>query len=110
PTPISPRSRRRRAPPSARASGDRRRTVEARRWLYEQVGAGEMAMAMHELEGFDEIMQKFIMTLPPEQRLAGLPPEQRLAGLSPEQVLAALPPEQRLAGLPPEQAVLAMPD
>jgi hypothetical protein len=86
------------------------RTVETRRWLSEQVGAEEMAMGMHELEGYDEIIQKFVRTLPPEQRLAGLPPEQRLAGLPPEQRLAGLPPEQRLAGLPPEQVVLAMPD
>jgi hypothetical protein len=78
-------------------------TVEARRWLSEQVGAKEMAMEMHELEGYDEVIQKLLASLPPEQRLAGLPPEQRLAGLPPEQRLAGLPPEQRLAGLPPEQ-------
>ncbi|WP_437670310.1 hypothetical protein [Sorangium sp. So ce131] len=97
------------------------RTAEARRWLAEQVGAEESAMAMRELEGFDEVMrtllaqlpiqtllpglpvEKLLAALPPEQRLAGLPPEQRLAGLPPEQRLAGLPPEQRLAGLPPEQ-------
>jgi hypothetical protein len=103
-------------------------TVEARRWLYEQVGAKEMAMEIRDLEGYDEIIKKLIASLPPEQvlaafkpeqRLAGLPPEQRLAGLLPEQRLAGLPPEQRLAGLspeqrlaglPPDQAVLALPD
>ncbi|WP_437275251.1 hypothetical protein WME90_28860 [Sorangium sp. So ce375] len=97
------------------------RTVEARRWLAEQVGAEESAMAMRELEGFDEVLRtlltklpieallpalpvdELLAALPPEQRLAGLPPEQRAAGLTPEQRLAGLPPEQRLAGLPPEQ-------
>lgn len=68
-------------------------TVEARRWLYEQVGAKEMAMEMHDLEGYDEIIQKLIMSLPPEQRLAGLPPEQRLADLPREQAVLALPDE-----------------
>ena len=103
-------------------------TREARRWLSEQVGAKEIAMEMHELEGYDEVIRKLIEGLPPEQVLAAYTPEQvlaaykpeqRLAGLAPEQVLAAykpeqrlagLAPEQRLAGLAPEQAVLALPD
>ncbi|AUX45279.1 uncharacterized protein SOCE26_067600 [Sorangium cellulosum] len=103
------------------------RTAEARRWLAEQVGAEESAMAMRELEGFDEVMRtllaelpiqtllpglpvdKLLAALPPEQRLAGLPPEQRLAGMPPEQRLAGMPPEQRLAGMPPEQRLAGMP-
>jgi len=94
-------------------------TREARRWLYEQVGAKERAMEIHDLEGYDEIIQKIVTSLPPEQVLSAFKPEQRLAGLLPEQVLSAfnpeqrlagLPPEQRLAGLPPDQAVLALPD
>ncbi|WP_437820162.1 hypothetical protein [Sorangium sp. So ce1078] len=103
-------------------------TVVARRWLAQQVGAEEIAMAMHDLEGFDEVVRKLLSTLPPEQvlsayapeqRVAGLPPEQvlsayapeqRVAGLPPEQVLSAYPPEQRVAGLPPEQVLLALPD
>jgi hypothetical protein len=85
-------------------------TAEARRWLSEQKGAKETDMAMHELEGYDEVVMKLVSSLPTEQRLAGLSPEQRLAGLSPEQRLVGLPPEQRLVGLPPEQMVLALPD
>jgi hypothetical protein len=38
-------------------------------------------MAMHELEGYDEVIQKLIATLPPEQRLVGLSPEQMLLAL-----------------------------
>jgi hypothetical protein len=95
------------------------RTLEARRFWAEQVGTKEAMMALHELEGYDEVVQRFIelippetllKLIPPEQRLAGLAPEQRLAGLAPEQRLAGLAPEQRLAGLAPEQAVLALPD
>jgi hypothetical protein len=104
------------------------RTVEARRWLSQQMGAEEIAMAMHELEGFDDVIRKLLATLPPErvlaayapeqrvaglapeQRVAGLAPEQRVAGLAPEQVLSAYAPEQRVAGLAPEQVLLALPD
>ncbi|WP_437942012.1 hypothetical protein [Sorangium sp. So ce341] len=76
-------------------------TLAARRWLAQQVGAEEIAMAMHDLEGFDEVVRKLLSTLPPEQVLSAFPPEQRVAGL---------PPEQRMAGLPPEQVLLALPD
>ncbi|XYH94032.1 hypothetical protein ACMHYB_40210 [Sorangium sp. So ce1128] len=95
------------------------RTAEARRWLAEQVGAKESAMAMHELEGFDEVMAKLLATLPVETVLAALPTEQVLAALPTEQVLAALPteqvlaaytPEQRVAGLTPEERLLLAPD
>jgi hypothetical protein len=76
-------------------------TALARRWLSEQLGGEEIAMHISELEGYDEVVQKFVESLPPETRLAGL---------SPAQVLAAYKPEQRLAGLSPEQLLLAMPD
>ncbi|WP_437291452.1 hypothetical protein [Sorangium sp. So ce406] len=95
------------------------RTIEARRWLSQQLGAEEIAMDMHDLEGFDEVIRKLLATLPPErvlsayapeERLAGLPPEQVLSAYAPEERLAGLPPEQRVAGLPPEQVLLALPD
>ncbi|KYF56624.1 hypothetical protein BE08_42925 [Sorangium cellulosum] len=95
------------------------RTVEARRWLAEQVGAEEIAMTMRELEGFEEVLrtvltklpiETLLPVLPVEELLAGMPPEQRLAGLAPEQRLAGLLPEQRLAGLTPEQRLLFVPD
>jgi hypothetical protein len=60
-------------------------------------------MSMQDLEGDDELIQKLLATLSPEQRLAGLDLEQRLAGLDLEQRLAGLDLEQRLAGLDPEQ-------
>jgi hypothetical protein len=95
------------------------RTLEARRFWAEQVGTKEAMMALQDMEGYDEVVRRFLELIPPEQRLAGLapeqrlaglPPEQRLAGLAPEQRLAGLAPEQRLAGLAPEQAVLALPN
>jgi hypothetical protein len=69
-------------------------------------------------EGYDEMMQKLLESLTPEERLRGLPPEERLRGLPPEERLRGLPPEERLRGLPPEerlrgldeeQALLALP-
>jgi hypothetical protein len=84
-------------------------TTAVARWFWaELVGSKEAAMSMQEMEGYDELMQKLLDSLPPEQRLAGLPPEQVLAQYAPEQRLAGLPPEQRLAGLPPEQRLAGL--
>jgi hypothetical protein len=58
-------------------------------------------MRAKDREGYDEMLDKLLQTLPPERRLAGLPPEQ---------VLEHYKPEQRLAGLPPEQQILALSD
>lgn len=80
------------------------RTPQARAFWGELVGA-EAKMDVQELEGYEEVVQKFLNALTPKQRLAGLLPEQRLAGLSPEQVLLTLPddmlrmlPDNLLAG------------
>jgi hypothetical protein len=61
------------------------------------------AMNMQDLEGYKELMDKMLDTLPAEQVLSHYAPEQRLAGLDPEQRLAGLDPEQRLAGLDRDQ-------
>ncbi len=84
-------------------------TPEARWFWMELVGSKEADMSTQDMEGFDEVLQKFLAALSPEQRLAGMPPEQRLAGLPLEQWLAGMPPEQRLAGMPPEQRLAGMP-
>jgi hypothetical protein len=84
-------------------------TPEARWFWAELVGSKGMAMNVQEMEGYQELLERLLAGLPPEQRLAGLLPEQRLAGLLPEQRLAGLPPEQRLAGLPPEQRLAGLP-
>ncbi len=52
-----------------------------------------------DLEGYEEIVKKFVGRLTLEQRLAGLTPEQRLAGLTLEQQVLALSDEV-LRGLP----------
>jgi hypothetical protein len=94
------------------------RSPEARWFWMELVGSKEAAMNMQDMEGYKELMDKMLDTLPaeqvlshyaPEQRLADLSPEQRLADLSPEQRLAGLPPEQRLAGLDRDHQALALP-
>lgn len=75
-------------------------TVEARRFWAEQVGTTEAGMAARELEGYDEVMKKFLESLSPEQRLAGLAPEQLVDVIGPEQLFGALAPEQLLLALP----------
>lgn len=57
---------------------------------------------------FEEVVEKFLQGLPPEQRLAGLTPEQVLAHYTPERLFASLTPEQRFAGLTPEQIAAAL--
>ena len=54
-----------------------------------------------DIPGYDEMREKLLDFLSPEERLAGLGPEQRLAGLAPEQVVLALPLEI-LRGLSPD--------
>ncbi len=83
-------------------------TPEARQFWLELVGSKEAGMSMQDMEGYEELMAKFLASLSPEQRLAGLAPEQRVAGLALEQRLAGLAPEQRLAGLPPEQRLAGL--
>ena len=99
--------------------GEPSSTARAQRFWAELVGAGEAKMDVRKMEGYEEILEKFVKTLPPQQRLAGMTPEQILAGLEPEQRLAGMAPEQRVAGLapeqilatlPPEQIVLGLPD
>ncbi len=65
------------------------RTVEGRSWLAKQLGTAEMQMKMHEMEGFDDVLQTFLASLTPEQRVAGLAPEQVVLTL-PDDVLRAL--------------------
>jgi hypothetical protein len=71
-------------------------TNEGRRWLSDQIGAKELDMEMHELEGYKEVLDKIAATLTPEELLAHVTPEERLAGLSPEERLAGLAPEERI--------------
>jgi hypothetical protein len=49
------------------------RTIEARRFPTEQVGSKEAEMAIHELEGYDAVLQKLLDSLSPRQQaMAGL--------------------------------------
>src|SRR5262249_8426879 len=78
-------------------------TAEALWFWAELVGSKEAGMSMQDMEGYDEVVKKFLATLSPGQVAAGLAPQQRLA------VLAALPLEQRLADVDREHQALALP-
>lgn len=86
------------------------RTSEGRRFWAQLVGSQEVGMELQEMEDYDEVIQKLLNSLTPEQRLAGLAPEQILKAVPAEQLVPKLTPEQRLAGLAPEQIVAALPD
>ncbi|MBI4816272.1 MAG: hypothetical protein HY791_08440 [Deltaproteobacteria bacterium] len=72
------------------------------RWIMSHSNAKRGDRKLEELEGYDELVQSFLATLKPEQRLAGLDPKDRLAGLDPKDRLAGLDPKDRLAGLDPK--------
>jgi hypothetical protein len=83
-------------------------TDEAQRFWANQLGTKEANVDAQKLEGYDELVDRFLSALPHEklvskltreERLAGLAPQERLAGLSREQVLLALPDED-LRALP----------
>ena len=76
------------------------RSPEARWFWMELVGSKDVEMNMQDMEGYKDLMDKLIDTLPAEQVLSHYAPEQRLAGL---------PPEQRLAGLDRDHQALALP-
>ena len=61
----------------------------------------EITMEAQKLEGYEEVVARFLAMLPIEVRRRGLTPEQLLAGLS---------FEERVAGIPPEEVVLCLPD
>lgn len=75
-------------------------TLAARNFWLEFASSKEVPMSVHELEGYEELLENWLNTLPPEMVMAHYKPEQRLAGL---------PPEQRLAGLDRDHAALALP-
>ena len=63
---------------------------------------------MSKLEGFDDMLRKFVASLPPEQIAERLTPEQRLAGLTLKQRLVGLTEAEIAAtvdALPPELLV-----
>jgi hypothetical protein len=85
------------------------RSPEARWFWLELVGSKEAHM--QDMEGYKELMDKLLDTVPAEQRLASVSPEQRLAGLDRDHQALALPveivrllPEEYLRSLSPEVA------
>src|SRR6185369_4931807 len=69
------------------------RSPEARWFWMELVGSKEVAMNMQDMEGYKELMDKMLDTLPAEQVLSHYAPEQRLAGLDRDHQALALPVE-----------------
>jgi hypothetical protein len=69
----------------------------------------EAVTNMQDMEGYKELMDQMLDTLPAEQVLSHYAPEQVLSHYAPEQRLAGLPPEQRLADLDRDHQALALP-
>jgi hypothetical protein len=78
-------------------------TPETLRFWMELMGSKEAGMSMQDMEGYDELMQKLLAGMPPEQRLAGLDRDHQALAL-PLEVLRVLP-EDYLRSLSPEVQV-----
>lgn len=76
-------------------------TREARHWLESWITEKKSMPNAREREGLDEMLEKLLRSLPPEEVMRHYKPEERLAGLA---------PEERLAGLAPEEQILALSD
>jgi hypothetical protein len=76
-------------------------TREARHWLESWIAEKKTMPNARQREGYDEMLEKLLRSLPAEEVMRHYPPEERLAGLA---------PEERLAGLAPAERILALPD
>ena len=88
---------------------------ETRWWLEQWLQRTKEMSDYHQedprdIEGYEEVLQKLLESLPLEERFAGLTLEERLAGLSPRERLAGLSPMERLADLSPEEQLLTLSD
>ena len=75
-------------------------SARARRWLEEHMPMKDVSPD-DKLEGHDEVLERLLQSLTPEEIL-------KAAGTT--RLLESLPPEQRLAGLAPEDMLLALPE
>ena len=83
-------------------------TIQANHWWQEHLVMPTNPTDMSKLEGFDDMLRKFVASLPPEQIAECLTPEQRLAGLTLKQRLVGLTEAEIAAtvdALPPELLV-----
>jgi hypothetical protein len=77
-------------------SRHRKQIDEAVRWLNARCASRTIMEKLRELEGYDDVVERLLSTLAPEEVLRHYKPEERLAGLGPEERLAGLRPEDVL--------------
>jgi hypothetical protein len=91
-------------------------SIEAARWLFTY--RSDNMENIQNLEGYEELMERVLSVLPPEEVMRHYKPEEvmrfykpeeRVAGLKPEEVMRHYKPEERVAGLPPEERVAGLP-
>jgi hypothetical protein len=84
-------------------SRHRTQSRQATRWLNARYLRMTTMENAHDLEGYDDLVERLLSTLSPEERLAGLSPEEVLRHYKPEERLAGLAPEEVLRHFEPEQ-------
>ena len=82
-------------------SGDPVRTMEAQNWWLQQDGAMKNKVPVDKLPDYENVVRKFMASVPIELRLKGIPVELRLKDV---------PVAERLKDVPAEERVLTLPD
>jgi hypothetical protein len=83
-------------------SRHKQQNLQAARWMSKYLDRSHME-ALKDLEGYEEMVERIISVLPPEEVMRHYKPEERMAGLKPEERLAGLEPEERILGLTAEE-------
>jgi hypothetical protein len=84
-------------------------TAQAKRWLEAHMPTKDIPMD-EQLEGHNEVLERLLHSLTPEEIFQAAGTERLLASLPPEQILHAAGTERLLASLPPERLLVALPD
>ena len=80
------------------------RDAKARRFIQQWlIGVQQAMQDVKDMEGYDEMLQKFLASMPPEQRLAGMTPEEVMASYKAEELLASMSPEEIAQSLSDEK-------
>ena len=84
-------------------------SARARRWLEEHMPMKDVSPD-DKLEGHDEVLERLLQSLTPEEILKAAGTTRLLESVSPEEILKAAGTTRVLESVPPEQMLLALPD
>jgi hypothetical protein len=82
---------------------------QAAYWMSKYVDRSNIDMeALKDLEGYDEIVERILSVLTPEEVMRHYKPEEVMRHYKPEEVMRHYKPEERIAGLKPEERIIGL--